>query len=111
MKVKEFAQVLNMKVLAGEAGMDKTLTGFYVCDLLSWVMSHIEKGNAWITVHTHINIVAVALLAEVSCIIIPEDITVEEATIKKAEAEGIAILSTTMNSYEICCKAYELMKI
>jgi len=111
MKVKEFAQKMNMKVLTGEAGMEKDVTGIYVCDLLSWVMSHVEKGNAWITVHTHINIVAVALLAEVSCIIVPEDIAVEESTIKKAEAEGIAILSTAMNSYEVCCKAYELMKV
>jgi len=111
MKVKEFAQKMSMKVLTGEAGMEKDVTGIYVCDLLSWVMSHVEKGNAWITVHTHINIVAVALLAEVSCIIVPEDIAVEESTIKKAEAEGIAILSTAMNSYEVCCKAYELMKV
>ena len=32
-------------------------------------MSKAKKGNAWITVHTHVNVVAVALLAEVSCII------------------------------------------
>jgi predicted transcriptional regulator len=111
MKVKEFVKNMNMKVLTGEADMEMDLTGLYVCDLLSWVMSHIGKGNAWITVHTHLNIVAVALLAEASCIIIPEGITVEEATIKKAEDKGITILSTPMNAYEICWKAHELIKL
>jgi len=43
------------------------------------------QRDAWITVHTHVNIVAVALMADIPCIIIPEGIEVEEATIKKAK--------------------------
>jgi hypothetical protein len=75
---------------------------------LSWVMSHAEKGNAWITVLTNLNVVAVALLTEVSCIIVPENIKVEEPTIMKAQQEGIVILSTFKTTYEICCKSHDL---
>lgn len=46
-------------------------------------MSHAGKDSAWITVHTHMNIVAVAVLSEIACIIIPEGIEAEEATIKR----------------------------
>lgn len=109
MKVKELAAKLDMKILTGECGLEKEIKGFYVCDLLSWVMSHADKGDAWVTVHTHINIVAVALLAEISCIIIPEGIAVEEGSLKKAMEEGIAILSTTMSSYGICWNGHELL--
>lgn len=108
MKVKEFAENLNMKLLTGEAGLDMVISGLYIGDLLSWVLSHAAKGNGWITVHTHLNIVAVAMMTDVSCIIIPEGISIEEATLNKAVQEGVAILSTGMNSYEISCKAYEL---
>ena len=51
-----------------------------------------------------------ALFTEVSCIIVPEDISVEDATIKRAVQEGVVILGTSMTAYEVCCKAYELMK-
>jgi len=110
MKVAEFASKLNMRILTGETGLDREIRGVYTCDLLSWVISHARKDDAWITVHTNLNIVAVALLAEISCIIIPEDISVEEATLKRACQEGIPILSTGMNAFEICCRAGELLK-
>lgn len=109
MNIKEFADKLNMKILTTEVDTNKEITGMYVCDLLSWVMSHANKGNAWITVLTNLNIVAVALLTEISCIIIPESIKVEDATLKKAQEQGIVILSSCMSSYDICCSAHELM--
>lgn len=110
MEVKELAKNLNLEILTQEAGLHKEVTGAYACDLLSWVMSHAQKGDAWITVHTHLNIVAVALLVEIPCIIIPEGISVEEATLKKAQDEGIAILSTSMSSYELCWNIHSLLK-
>lgn len=107
MNIKEFANKLNARVLTGDAGIEKEITGIYTCDLLSRVMSHAVKGDAWITVHTHINIVAVALLTEISCIILPENIPIEEQTLKKAVDEGIPILSTALDCYSICCKAHD----
>jgi predicted transcriptional regulator len=110
MKVDEFASKLGMRILTGEAGLDREVRGAYTCDLLSWVMSHADKGDAWITVHTHLNVVAVALLTEISCVIVPEDIGVEEATLRRAQQEGIPILGTGMDAFGICCKAGELLK-
>ncbi|HOM02187.1 MAG TPA: DRTGG domain-containing protein [Acetivibrio sp.] len=109
MKVREFAEQLNMEILTGEKGLEKEIKGMYICDLLSWVMSHAAKGDAWITVHTHVNIVAVALMVDIPCIIIPEGIEVEEATIKKASEEDIAILRTSKTSYQIACEAGKLL--
>jgi predicted transcriptional regulator len=99
----ELAVKLEGHIITGEEKNYVQITGAYCCDLLSWVMSHAGKGSAWITVHTHLNIVAVASLAELSCIIIPEGITVEEAVAKKAAQEGIPVICTKHNAYEICC--------
>lgn len=109
MKVGEFAGQLNMEILTGENGLEKEIKGMYICDLLSWVMSHATKGDVWITVHTHVNIVAVAVMVDIPCIIIPEGIEVEEATIKKASEEDIAILRTSKTAYQIACEAGKLL--
>lgn len=108
MKVTELAAATDASVITGGVGEDREVSGVYACDLLSWVMSHAEKGNAWITVHTHVNIVAVALMAELSCIIVPEGIKVEEATVKRAELEGVTILGTALSTYQICCRVPNL---
>lgn len=109
MKIIEFAEKLGMKNLTGEATLQKEISKIYVCDMLSWVMSHASSNDAWVTVQTHVNIVAIAVLLEIPCIIIPEGIKVEEATIKKASEENIAVLSTNMDAYEICWRAHEIL--
>lgn len=108
MTVKHLVEKLDLKVVAGEEGTDKRVEGAYICDLLSWVMSHAEKGNVWITVQTNVNIVAVAVLTEVSCIIVPENIEIDNQTIHKANQEGIPLLSSTLSGYQLACKLNEL---
>lgn len=107
MLAKDLKDQFQFKVLAGENRLDKEIRGLYCCDLLSWVMSHAEDGDAWITVQTHINIVAIASLLNLACVIVPESIEVDEDTIEKADEEGIPIFSTDIDSFEIFKKFYE----
>lgn len=104
MKVREIVEKLELKILAGEKGIDKDVKGVYINDLLSWVMSHGDNGNAWITVQIHPNIVAVASLLEFSCIIVPEGLEIEKVTADKANEEKISILQAKESGYELCCK-------
>jgi serine kinase of HPr protein (carbohydrate metabolism regulator) len=71
-------------------------------------MSHSKKGDAWITVQTHSNIIAVAALLELGCIIVPEDIEVEEDTLSKAESEGIAVFQSSLSAYELAKELYKM---
>lgn len=106
MLVKDVSERIGLKLLAGGTGADKELTGAYICDLLSWVMSHGKKGDAWITVQTHSNIIAVAALLELSCVIIPEEIEVSTDTLHKAEEEGIAVYQSSLSAYELAKELY-----
>lgn len=108
MKVIEMAEALGMEQVTS-AGSDNEVTGVYACDLLSRVMSGCQVGNAWITVQTHLNVLAVAELDEAACIIVPEGITVKADTVEKAETQGISILSSKLNTYELCWKIHELL--
>ena len=110
MNVKEFAEKLDMVILTGEKGLDKEIKKIYACDLLSWVMSHACKNDAWVTVLNHVNIVAVAVLLEISCIILPEGVDIEETTLKKAIENNIPILKTNMDTYEICWRTHEILR-
>lgn len=100
MRVNELIEKLELKTLAKGDG-EAEITGGYSSDLLSWVMAHGVRGGAWITVQTHLNIIAVASLLDMSCIIIPENIEVDKPTLEKAEEEGIAVLSSPKTAYEL----------
>lgn len=108
MSVKNVSEKIGLKLLAGKSGIEKDLTGVYICDLLSWVMSHGKKYDAWITVQTHSNIIAVASLLELSSIIIPEGIEVPEDTLKKAEEEGIPVFQSDLSAYELSKELYKI---
>lgn len=101
MIIEDIVKELNLKIIAGKEGLKKEITGVYIGDLLSFVMSHAKKGNAWITIQTHVNVIAVATLLELSCIIVPEDTEIDEDTIKHANDECIPVLLSSKSAYEI----------
>ena len=107
MYVEDLIEKLDFKLVTKGTTLSKQITGLYYGDLLSWVMSRAKQGNAWITVQTHVNTIAVATLIEMSCIIIPESIEIDHDTINRANQEDITILSTNLDAYQIFCKIYE----
>lgn len=110
MTVKELMDKMDLRLVGGKEGLIKEVSGVYICDLLSWVMAHANNKDAWITIQTHPNIIAVATLLDLSCIIIPEDAEIEEDTISKADEESIPLLVSKQSGYNICTALYGLMK-
>ena len=108
MKLSELINKLNLKEVTGYIDGDRVISGGYTSDLLSDVMANTKKDNAWITLQTHVNIVAVATLKELAAIIIVMNKDVDKDTIEKAEQEKITILKTDMTAYQVSGKLYEL---
>ena len=102
MKVSELMSLVEARNLTEAVSTDREVACGYVCDLLSWVMAHGEEGMAWVTVQTHLNVVAVASLAEMACVILPEQIVMEPDVLAKANAEDMCVLSSPLTAYEIC---------
>jgi 1-aminocyclopropane-1-carboxylate deaminase/D-cysteine desulfhydrase-like pyridoxal-dependent ACC family enzyme len=103
MHISEFAEKLQLTPLC-EKDEDIEIEGVYIGDLLSIVMSKAKKNYVWITIQTHINIVAVAELLELSCIIVVENMEVAEDTLKKAKELNIPIFKTSESAYEMACR-------
>ena len=94
MTISELAEKIGANVVTPGVDLSREISSGYTCDLLSWVMAHGKEGMAWITVQTHMNVIAVATLHDMACVIIPEGIKVEEDVIKKADEEGVAVLTS-----------------
>lgn len=107
MKSSEFAKALNLSLLVDYEN-DINIEGVYIGDLLSIVMSKAKQNYAWITIQTHINIVAVAELLELSCIIIVENMEVDNDTLDKAKELNIPVFKTEESAYQIACKLYNM---
>ena len=101
MKVSELQKLIDAVNQTPELEEDKEVTCGYSCDLLSWVMAHGDQGMAWVTVQTHLNVVAVAVLADMACVVLPEDIRMEAESLRKAVAEEMTVLSSPLTAYEI----------
>ena len=101
MTVRQLCEKFNFTVAAGENGLEGQVTGCYVCDLLSLVMGRAQEGDAWVTVQANVNVAAVAALAGVACVILPENIKPEQITAEKADAEGIPVISSEKTAFEL----------
>ena len=104
MTVKEVLELIEAKDMTSETDKNTEVSCGYTCDLLSWVMAHGTAGMAWVTVQTHMNVIAVASLMEMAAVIIPEGIEMEVPSLEKAKEEGITVLESPLTAYEICAR-------
>lgn len=99
MTVAQIVAALGLEVLAGAEHLDRQVTGGYSSDLLSCAMAGAKHGDAWVTLQAHQNVVAVATLTDVACVIITEGARPDEASLTRAEAEGVVLLGTKLDSF------------
>jgi predicted transcriptional regulator len=102
--VKSFA----LETRAGKDHLNEEVTGGYASDLLSDVIAHSHKGNIWVTIQTHPNIVAVAVMKELAGIILTGGREPDSETLKKAEEEEIPILVSPLFTFEVAGKLYRM---
>lgn len=109
MQIKELADKLGWRLLAGGEGDTNKVTGCYVGDLLSWVMARAQQGDVWITVMGNINAVAVAVLTDVSAIVLADSAALDEEAKVRAEAQGVPVYSAKANIYDIAVAVYGML--
>lgn len=107
MTVKDLCEQLSLTVLV-EGGQDREVEGCYIGDLLSWVMGRAQENNAWITVMGNVNSIAVAKLADLSCIILCEQSHLDGDAKKQSAQNNIAVLSAEEPAYELAVKFSKL---
>ena len=88
---------------------DREIDGVYIGDLLSWVMGRAQMDNAWITIMTNVNVIAVAALADTSCVILAEGVDMPEDLIETAKDKEINVLRSSQPIYETAVQLSRLV--
>ena len=80
---------------------DRDVRGGYAGDLLSWVMGRAQADDAWLTIMSNPNIVAVATLTDVSCIILCEGVAPDAGVANLAAEKSINLLGSESSAFSL----------
>lgn len=103
MTVKQLIDVCGFTA-AALPDPDREVSGVYIGDLLSWVMGRAGADEAWITIMSNRNIVAVATLADTACILLAEGVSPDEGVADLATEKGVNILQSDLSAYHIALR-------
>jgi len=104
MTIKELANQLALKNWTPEANLDFPITGGYAGDMLSWVMGRAGSGAVWVTIMSNQNVAAVALMADVACVVLTEGVEPDEMLLKQAQGRGLPLFTSPLSTYEFSCQ-------
>ena len=102
MTVRQLCDNLSLRPLC-LPDPDREVTGGYAGDMISWVMGGAKEGDAWVTIMSNINVVAVASLSDASCVVLAQNVVLEEREMKTAAEKGVNVLSSSLPEFELCC--------
>jgi len=108
MNLTELSKQLDLKPLSEMN--EKEVASCYISDLLSRVLGGCQPGDIWITVQTSLNMVAVAMMTDASCVILPEGLTAPDNVIEKAGEEGLTIFTSDESAYSLAVKFSALIQ-
>ena len=98
MTVQDLADALSLTVYHLEAP-DRPVTGGYAGDLLSWVLGRAGRDCAWLTIMSNQNVAAVALMAEVACVVLTEGVAPDGELLRRAAEKGVNLLGTELDTF------------
>ena len=106
MRLQTIFELPGFRVLA-EGDPGREISRVFCCDLLSIAMGKAPADGVWVTVMGNRNTLAVASLTDTACIVLAEGVSLDEATLKQAREEGIAVLSTDLPVFDAALKIYQ----
>ncbi len=109
MKLSTIIEELELEIVTGETGIRNIeIEGVYIGDLLSLVMAKAKHDEIWITIQTHINVVAISDLLDLGAILIAENMEIDEDTIEKALDMEKVVLKSKLPAFELACRLHDL---
>jgi len=108
MTLTDLTARFEFRVFTAGISLDGPVLGGYASDLLSDVIGHGRKGDLWVTMQVHPNIVAVAVLKELAGIVLVNGREPAAETIEQAEREKVPVLGTSLGAFELVGRLYGL---
>ena len=100
MRAIELAGVLGLDIIS-QNGADREVKSCYAGDLLSWVMSRAVADSVWITIMSNVNMAAVAVLTDMTMVIIAESAQPDEGLVEKFKGMNTMLCRSNCSVYEL----------
>ena len=98
MKVKDILSNNSFELISNELGLDNEVKSIFSSDLLSHVMGNAGEGCVLITVLNNINVLGVASLLDMSCVIFSHGVKVSDQIISKSNELGIPLFRSKLTT-------------
>ena len=108
MTLSRLKEALNLTAFALPQA-ERDVRGGYAGDLLSWVMGRAEADDAWLTIMSNPNIVAVAQLTDVSCVILCEGVVPDAGVAALANEKGVNLLGSGKSAFALAAEISKLL--
>ena len=108
MKVADLANAEGFKAIV-LPDPDRVISSGYTGDLLSWVMGKARDTDAWITIMSNINVLAVASLSDVPCVVFAEGVIPDKDIVNAAQQKQINLIASEKSAFEICAIVHNLI--
>ena len=95
------------ELLTNQSMLKNTFNSVYATDLLSTAIKHIKNEEALITVIASQTTISLALMVDISVIIIVDEQHVSLEVIHRANLENIAIVQTKKLTHEVIIDFYQ----
>ena len=102
----ESLQKLELKTVNG--AYNKKIDGIYVGDILSYALVKVKEGNIWVTSQINANVVAIAFHKKASCVILTDNLTLNDEAYLKAKEHNINVFSSSKSAYEVAIDLYKI---
>ena len=104
-KLEKLSALLKAQLLTESVQAD--VSGCYISDLLSDVLARAQPGVLWVTVQTHHNVVSVAATKDIAAVLFTGGRKPDPAVVVEAEEQGVALLCTSLSTFEAAGKLWE----
>ena len=88
---------------------DREVTSVFACDFLSVCMAKAPEDSVWVTVMGNRNVIAVASLTDVSCVIAAEGTSFDEEAVEAAKGK-VSLLRSPLPVFETACLVHQGMQ-
>ena len=108
MTVQTLADTLSLTVFH-LAQPDRPVSGGYAGDLLSWVLGRAGQDSAWLTIMSNQNVAAVALMADIACVILTEGVQPDADLLRRAQEKEVNLLGVGQDTFAAACRLGQLL--
>ncbi len=105
MNLRDLVDTLELcPVCLADGAESAAVSAAYCGDLLSDVLAHAPAQSVWFTIQSHVNIVAVAQLRDVACVVLVNGVAPHPETVAKARAQRVNVCASAATSADLCMR-------